>query len=149
MIKFLLLLPLIYLCATKYLYQDKVEREITGLKIEKVYVKKIEKLFSGTLTKSGSKENNLTAEQAEAVFYKNVSVDSLRNERRKNKPIHQPANKSNSLAQLVTTGFNDVADGRMPSNKNGFLLLLALAFCCYKAFSFLLSLISSPERVSG
>jgi hypothetical protein len=142
-IKYLLLLPLVYLFLSDF-FNDMNDK---GVAVNPLYLaynvakeKKQDPLFSGKLTASGSKENKLTQSQAEDVFYKKVSVNKF-----EPKPIKTTTrsqvnnNRTFSPLVLMTDGFSSLIDGNMPKDKNSIIVLLLLFFVLYKTQEVLFS----------
>lgn len=141
-VKYVLLLPLIYIVSVKLLgFIDNNITEFTTItpatspatspKIIKE--KKVAPLFTGRLTASGSKENKLTQNQAEDVFYRHVSVNKFERKEEISTPresTRQPQNFSPIL--LISDGFSSLINGKMPADKNSIIALLVLFFMLYK-----------------
>lgn len=130
-IKYLLLLPLLYLFTNDFFNDENRIVRISSYKT--VSPNKVNPLFSGKTTASGSKENKLTQSQAEDVFYKKVPVTRFEPKPANHKPKTQVNNTQGfSPVTLILSGVVALTEGEMPKDKNSIVALLLLFVALYK-----------------
>lgn len=138
MVKYLLLLPLLYLFASDFFNDESHVVRVPPY--ETVAPNKVETLFSGKTTASGSKENKLTQSQAEDVFYKKVPVTRFEPKPVKHKlKIQDNNHQAFSPLTLILAGIAALSEGEMPEDKNSIIALLLLFVALYKTQELMLS----------